>query len=207
MLYNLDSSFISLSDYIEILKRQDLLPSRRQLSHNIDQNFDSIRQQGITNIAQLQKRLSTSQEVSSFAACTGIQEEYLIILKREIGSLTQKPVPLESFLDADSAKLQELKAKGIKTSKDYYESGSSGSDELFCLCDLVRINGVGAVAARAFFEAGYLSVADVAQADAAEMLGKVSNINDEKKYYKIKLGVKDMQFCIDFAKLLLKYSG
>ena len=81
-----------------------------------------------------------------------------------------------------------------------------GLDELFCLCDLVRINGVGPIAARAFYEAGYQSASDVATADATDMLKKVSAVNEAHHYYKAKLSIKDMQFCIDFALLLNKYA-
>lgn len=80
------------------------------------------------------------------------------------------------------------------------------SDELFCLCDLVRINGVGPIAARAFHEAGYRSASDVAAADAAVMLEKVSAVNEAQHDYKAKLGLKDMLFCIDFALLLNQYA-
>ncbi|HQB81021.1 MAG TPA: helix-hairpin-helix domain-containing protein [Bacillota bacterium] len=74
------------------------------------------------------------------------------------------------------------------------------------LCDLVRINGVGPLAARAFYEAGYQSSAEIAAADAEAMLVKVSEVNAIHGYYKARLGVKDMQFCIDFALLLQKYA-
>lgn len=66
---------------------------------------------------------------------------------------------------------------------------------------------MGAIAAKAFYEAGYKSVVEVAVADAAVMLGKVSEVNEAKQCYKAKLGIKDMQFCIDFASLLIKYGG
>ena len=74
--------------------------------------------------------------------------------------------------------------------------------ELFCLCDLVRINGVGAIAAKSFFDAGYTSVTSIAETTAEDMLERVSAVNEVKQYYKTKLGLKDMQFCIDFAKIL-----
>lgn len=80
-------------------------------------------------------------------------------------------------------------------------------EELACLCDLVRINGVGVLAAKAFYEAGYRSVDEVAAANAAAMLERVSRINEAKGYYKAQLGVKDMQSCIDFASLLVQYGG
>jgi len=125
-------------------------------------------------------------------------------LKREMGSLDQKPVAIESFPDIESSRLEELKEVGIKNSKDYWEHSQDANDELFCLCDLVRINGVGPLAAKVFYKAGYRSVSEVARAHAAEMLEKVSEVNSAQNYYKAKLGQKDMQFCIDFAELLIR---
>jgi hypothetical protein len=205
MPYSMDVSRLSLLEYRELLKTKNLLPGRRILWENIDGNFEQIGKEGIDNIAQLKKRLATPEKIAALAAATGVPEEYLTILKREAGSLEQKPVPIASFPSLEEDTVSDLHAKGIKTSKDYYESGLEESDELLCLCDLVRINGVGAVAARAFYDAGYRSVTEVANANAAEMLKKVSLVNEQKGYYKAKLGVKDMQFCIDFARLLMKY--
>jgi hypothetical protein len=114
MPYNPDLSVISIRDYKEMLKNQDLLPSRRILLEDIDQNFETIERQGIENIEQLRKSLSTPPKVLSFAASTEIPEAYLTILKREIGTLVPKSVLLDSFPDADSAKVQDLKGQGIK---------------------------------------------------------------------------------------------
>ncbi|HWQ71303.1 MAG TPA: DUF4332 domain-containing protein [Desulfitobacteriaceae bacterium] len=207
MPYNLDLAVLAVRDYKELLKSQNLLPGRRILRQDIDHNFNVIERQGIANLAQLKKQLAAPQKIVSFAAITGIPADYLTILKREIGSLEQKPVPLASFPDLDGNIVSSLNSRGIKTSREYFESGLAGTDELFCLCDLVRINGVGAVAAKTFYEAGYRSVAEVACAEAAVMLRKVAVVNEARQYYKAKLGLKDMQFCIDFASLLIKYGG
>ena len=207
MTYNLDLSVLLLMDYKELLKNQNLLPGRRVLWNSIDHNFEVISAQDVNNIAQLKKQLSTLQKITAFAAVTGISEDYLTILRREIGSLEQKPVPIANFPNIDSATISDLHSSGIKTSREYFESGLSKTDALFCLCHLVRINGVGAVAARVFYEAGYWSASQVACADATAMLERVSAVNDAKHYYNAKLGVKDMQFCIDFASLLVKYCG
>ncbi len=118
------------------------LPGRRILRQDIDHNFNVIERQGIANLAQLKKQLAAPQKIVSFAAITGIPADYLTILKREIGSLEQKPVPLASFPDLDGNIVSSLNSRGIKTSREYFESGLAGTDELFCLCDLVRINGV-----------------------------------------------------------------
>jgi hypothetical protein len=205
--YNLDLSVLSLHDYQVLLENQNLLPGRRMLWQNLTANFEAMDRQGIANIAQLKRHLATPQKRMAFSAATGIPEDYLTLLKREIGSLEQQPVPLASFPEVKGEVIAALQSQGIKTSKDYFESGLPETDELGCLCDLVRINGVGAVAARAFYEAGYRSVAEVAHAEAVGMLGKVSAVNEARQYYKARLGTKDMQFCIDFAALLIKYGG
>lgn len=201
----MDLSGISIEEYKKILKLQNLLPGRRILWQNIDHNFEIIGKQNVLDIADLKKLLSTKQKLTTFATVTGISEAYLIILKREIGSLEQKPIAISCFPGIDGEVVSKLKIKGIVNSKEYYESEQHISDELFCLCDLVRINGIGAVAAKSLFEAGYQTVAEVANADATVMLKRMTKVNEIKGYYKAKLGIKDMQFCIDFASLLIKY--
>ena len=68
-----------------------------------------------------------------------------------------------------------------------------------------RINGIGPQAAKAFYEAGYKTIEDIAGSTKEEMLEKITKTNDEKKYYKAKLGLKDMQFVIDFANLIVHF--
>lgn len=203
--YNLDLECLSVQEYRELLKIQNLLPGRRVLWQDIDKNFALLESQGIHTIAQLKKALSTPVKITAFVSVSGIPGNYLVILKREIGSLEQKPIPLATFPGINPVLIAELNEAGLKTSRDYFEYNQAQSDELFCLCNLVRINGVGPVAAKAFYEAGYRSVVDIAGADAATMLEKVSAVNERQRYYKAKLGQKDMQFCIDFARLLEKY--
>lgn len=205
MKYNLDLESISIQEYKALLKEQNLLPGRRVLWQDIEKNFALFENLGISTVAQLKKNLSTTKKIEAIADGTGITEDYLVILRREIGSLEQKPIPLSDFPGIDPTMISQLNETGLKTTKDYFESRQEPSDELFCLCDLVRINGVGAVAAKTFYEAGYRSVSDIAKANAAAMLEKVSAVNKIRQYYKAKLGLKDMQFCIDFAVLLEKH--
>lgn len=203
MKYSLDIERLSVQTYKDLLKSQNLLPGRRILVKSIDENFALFENRGIITVSQLKKSLSSPAKITSFAADSSISKDYLVILKREMSSLEQKPVSLASFPGIDAVLIGKLSDAGIKTSKDYFESNQSTADELFCLCDLVRINGVGPVAARDFYDAGYMSVSDVAGADAASMLERVSSVNKIKQYYRANLGLKDMQFCIDFALLLI----
>lgn len=213
MKYSMDLKGITIPEYKELLTKQTLLPGRRILLDQLDGHFIAIMNTGISNVYALKNALSTPLKIVAFSKQTHITEAYLVVLKREIGSLDQKPVQIKDFPEIDEAICHELMTIGIKTSKDYYESDyhnnqqKTSSIELYSLCDLVRINGVGATAAKAFFDAGYISVLDVANAEAEEMLNKVSQVNEIKRLYQARLGVKDMQFCIDFAKLLVRYQG
>ena len=205
MGYTLPLERISLSEYQQLLQKQNLLPGRRMLLELLDARFAALQALGLSTVLQLKAALATPPKLAAIAAKTRIPEEYLTILRRELGSLEQKPVPLSDFPACDPARIRALAEAGIRTSLDYWERGAT-LDELFAFCDLVRINGVGAVAARAFYEAGFGSVAAVAGATATDMLQRVSAVNEEEGYYKAKLGEKDMQFCIDYAKLLELYN-
>jgi len=206
MGYTLPLEQISLSEYRQLLRQQNLLPGRRILQEQLDERFTLLTSSGLTNLAQLSAVLATPAKLTSLAVKAGIPEEYLVILRRELGSLAQKPVPLCDFPGCDEVQIRSLASAGIRNSRDYWEQRNKPGEELSSLCDLVRINGVGAVAARTFYEAGFRDVVAVAQANAADMLSRVYTVNAEKGYYKVKLGEKDMQFCIDYAKLLLLYS-
>ena len=79
---------------------------------------------------------------------------------------------------------------------------------LYAQCDLVRINGIGPLAAQIFMAAGYDSCDAVAAADAAELLGRVVAANAAGGYYGGSLGTaRDMQYCIDSARFLVDYTA
>jgi hypothetical protein len=218
MGYSLDLRKISIDAYKEILRNQYLLPSRRILHQDMDSSFDALHSCQIKNLGELKSALSTSQKLSTFSEKSGLSKDYLTILRREIVSIEPKTALIKEFPEVDGEVINSLEVEGIKSSKDFYEFYNSLKDkkeitrkisiskeqaqELYCLCDLVRINGVGAIAAKDFFDAGYESAYDVANTTAQKMLERVSKVNAIKQYYKAKLGTKDMQFCIDFARII-----
>ncbi len=218
MSYSIDLTGISLQSYQEILKKQILLPSRRILLDDPEAHFQRMANAGIGDLSALKKAVSSPEKLAKFAAQTHISKEYLTILRRELGSLEQKPVKISDFPGLRGQTVQILSEHGIRTSKDVYTafqnevtekslleiSGISRNEleEVGYLSDLVRINGVGAAAARAMFEAGYKNIMDIASADAGELLEQISAVNADGRYYHANLGKKDMQFVIDFAVLL-----
>ncbi|HCC38259.1 MAG TPA: hypothetical protein DEQ14_12010 [Treponema sp.] len=219
MGYNIDLNKISILKYMEILKSQNPLPGRRILLENIEENFRKITDTGIHSLAELKNSISSKQKLSIFPQKTNIDENYLTILKREIGSLEQKPIPVSDFPGISAGTLSALENQGIKTSKDVYnlsinpgnissvsrKTGIKTSEllEINIMSNLVRINGIGTAAAKAIYESGYKSIDDIAHAKAAKLLEKMNTANANKQYYKANLGEKDMQFIIDAAKIIL----
>lgn len=207
MGYTLDLKHIPIGRYFSMLKNQKLLPGRRLLLDDIERRFQKIQAAGVITVDDLKNRLSKPDRLQVFSEAAGIPENYLVVLKRELGSLEQKPVLLSDFPGVDSDTVSKLEDSHIKTSKDFYEACLSGSfalDELYSLCQLVRINGIGPAAAKTLYESGYQCVQDIAGADAVEMLRRITEVNLDGKYYQAKLGLKDMQFIIDAACLLLE---
>lgn len=216
MGYSIDLSSLSIQNYKEHLLSIDLLPSRRILLDAIDARFSAIAECGIKNLRALMQALSTPSKMADFCSNTHIPQEYLTILKREIGSLVPKSVALTEFDMLSQEAADTLRSAGYRNSKDFFEAypyidesvrTTTECDKLYQLCGLVRVNGIGALAAKIFFEAGYATVDDIASAHPKVMAEKVNEVNSVKKYYDgQRLGIKDMSFCIVHAKMLQRYS-
>lgn len=223
MKYNLDLSKIDIREYRIFLNNQYLIPSRQILHINIDDNFKVFENRGFKNLADLKSAISTGVKIDKLSKETGISSEYLNILRRELGTFNKTGIPWKDFPLIDKQTISKLEIIGIKDTKDFYEfyykenNEKRLSDELtisiemirclISLASLVRINGMAARAAVTFYEAGYETPRDIAGSVKEEMLERITKINNEKKYYKAALGLKDMQFIIDFAKLIAHFES
>jgi hypothetical protein len=221
--YEIDLRDVSLQVFAGLLARRSLTPGRRILLERLEARFQRMESAGVRNLGELKARLSAAQKLSAFSARCDIPEAYLVALKREVGSLVAKPVLLTGYPDISQEVVQKLEYMGIKSSKAFFElyhamGGLEGvcvktgiskeqGRELYGLCDLVRVNGLGPAAAKAFYEAGINSADGIARANAKDLLEAITKVNAEKGYYRAKLGEKDMQFAIDSAKLLLDLNG
>ena len=211
MSYAIQLSKISIGDFKAIILGKQLLPSRKCIIENIDINFQKIECYGITELQALKLTLNNPKKLSALVNNTGISADYLTIIKRELHALEQTPVLIKDF-GLDAAVTEELAARGIRSSRDFYERAADISmpdntrTQLLALCDLVRVNGIGAAAAMTFLAAGYRNAKDIATGEAGEMLERISHANSENQCFSANLGKKDMQYCIDNAKLILRFS-
>jgi len=91
MGYYIDLKIISIDEYKEILKASDLLPSRLILKDNIDSNFDLIKNQKVQNVEELLNLLKNKKKLQDFSRQSGLHDDYLMILIREIKRYSTKP--------------------------------------------------------------------------------------------------------------------
>ena len=142
-----------------------------------------------------------------------------VVLKREAGSYLVRPFPLSSFPGIPFEYTELLKSKGILSTKDFFEQVQTGDQqaelsantgipvyrlkELFSLCDLSRITGVGAIFARVLYEAGIRSTEEFASTDALALLDSCQAIIKKHGYAAGKLGEKDMSYGINYANVVL----
>ncbi len=216
--YNINLKEMDILKYKIFLKKQYLIPSREILNENIDDKFKIFEKYGFKNVLDLKKAISTKTKINKLSDETKISSEYLNILRRELGTFDKKGILFKDFPIVNNDTIKKLDENGIKNTKYFYECYYKENNEkkisnklkipiesimcLISLSTLVRINGIGALAATTFYEAGYQNIEDIINSTKEEMLEKITKINNEKKYYKAKLGLKDMQFIIDYANLI-----
>jgi hypothetical protein len=218
--YYMPLAKVKIDEYEKIIESKDLLPGRKILKEDITDRFIRIRSTGIDNLEELIEALKNKNKMEKFAFETGLTYDYLIILKREINSYQPKPVYLKKFPGFNQEYLEQLSLHKIKNSKQLFLIIKNKADlwklseqtnipcndllELFKLSDLVRINGVGPVFARMMFEIGVDGTFKMANSSSKSLYNKLTKLNIEKNYTKAKFTIKDIEFCIDFAKKLPK---
>ncbi len=216
MGYYIDLIDISIGKYRNILKSADLLPSRLILKNDIDGVFNIIQKQQIKNVDELQNALKNKNKVQDFSKKSGIPEDYLKILIREIKSYRQKPNNIKDFPGIAENVILQLKNFGIINTFQIFNkiltpqsrneiSNQTGINEneilkLAKLTDLSRIRWVNHTFAYVLLEAGYDTAEKVAAADYKELYEKVKKLNEEREIYKAHIGLHDMKLCVEAAK-------
>lgn len=216
MGYYIDLEKISIDEYKEILKSADLLPSRMILKTNIEEIFNTINKQEIENVDEIRKTLGNKKKLQGFAQQSGIEENYLKILIREINSYRQSPNKISDFPGLSDDVILKLENFGIKNTLQFFDkiltpqsrneiSNQTEISEneilhLAKLSDLSRIRWVNHTFAYVLLEAGYDTTEKVATADYKKLYEEVKKLNEEREIYKGHIGLHDMKLCVEAAK-------
>lgn len=201
--YSIPPHQITLRHFFDLTKKRKMLPSRVMLQQNMEERFAQLSKMGIDNLANLLKTLGSTEKLEKFARQSGMGPDYLSLLRREARSYQAKPFPLSNFPGIPFEYTELLKSKGIGHTRSFFELAQTEIQreemarktgipkerikELYVLCDLSRITGVGAAMARMVYEAGIRSTADFA-------------VTEER--FEEHLGEDDIQYCLSYAKVI-----
>lgn len=215
MPYYIDANKVTIDDLLVRITEADLVPSRSILLKDIKENFRKLKMHGFLTLGEFRKAVKNSKNIGPFADKTDISIEYLTLLRREVESYFPKAFPISAFEWLEKSQITKLENKGYKNTALLYEvlelqrnreelTASVGlekdfTDEIFFLVGLTRIQWVNPVFAKVLIKAGYSDVKSIAKAKPEDLHEAVERINSEKKYFKGKIGLRDMKRLVKAA--------
>ncbi|HMK53329.1 MAG TPA: DUF4332 domain-containing protein [Methanobacteriaceae archaeon] len=220
-----DDYYINLSEYPlnkfkEELMESELLPSRQILKEDLKDRFKILKENGISNLAELMSLIKTTKKAKDFSLKSGLPEKYVLILRREVSSYQPRPVNLDKFPGVNEETVRKLQDAKIKTTVNLFERIKTPEDRkkltvefdinpdelltLTKLTDLSRVKWVGPIFARIFLDSNTDTVDKLSKAEVKPLYENLIEINQEKNYTKSHFIETDVQLCVNFARKLPK---
>lgn len=213
--YYIDLEGFSLERFRHTLETGEVLPGRTVLKEKTAERFATLESMGVTNLQELIDALKTRKRLERFSQESGLPADYLTILRREANSYVSSPVNLRDIPVVNPEYVESLDALGIKHTKHLFERTVTPEDraalsklsgvpdsamlELVKLSNLARITGLGPVFARIIYEAGAGTLEKLEQCSPEDLLARLHEVNDEKKYTKPMPILKDVRHTIETA--------
>lgn len=210
---------VSLDDMRERIISTDLVPSRAVLMEEIDTVFDKLKHQGLQTWLDLQIAIKNPKKIEDFAKKSGIDFEYLVLLRREIEGYHPKPFNLNVIDWVPQEVIKKLLNDGITSSDQLYSKyGDLQSRFLFAdktgidremmdylanLASLCRVQWVSPTAGRMLIEAGYETCQKISTADGNELFEAMNRVNKQGNYFKGTIGLRDIKRLIVAAQYTL----
>lgn len=218
MPYYIDANRVTLKDLMFRITESDLVPSRRKLLEDIENNFSKLTKYGIRTMDDLRKSIKNPKNIAFISEKTNIEIEYLILLRREVESYFPKAYPLSAFDWLEKNQLIKLESIGFLNTFLLYEAfeiptkheeiiASTGlekafEEELIALIDLTRIQWVSPIFSKVLVTTGYNSAKSIAEANPIKLHESVEKMNQEGRYFKGKIGIRDIERLIKSASYL-----
>jgi hypothetical protein len=213
--YYPDLAAFSLAKLKQRFRSTRLLPSQKILGESLDERFACLEQNGIENLAQLQKALKNKAAITAFAQTSGLPIEYLNILRREVNSYLPEPASLKEFPGVNLDAVRKLQEIGVTNTEQLfphvltpekrgefarqYQIEEAALLELTRLTDLARLKWVGPKFARLLLEAGYDTVEKIAHSDGEALYHDLVTANEASRVYQGKLGLEDIKLWVATA--------
>lgn len=209
MKYCFDAESISLEQLKERICSADLVPSREPILENLDKHLLSLETTGIKTLGSLRRELKDNKRLFTIVEQTGIDKDYLALLRREYESYFPKPFPLKEFDWVPIEEISQLEEAGIRNTADVFENPDRVQNSgirpdlvrhLLQCADLTRIQWISPLAARMLAETGYETPAKVATATPEELDKTMHTVNTENNYFKGRIGLRDIRRLVHAAK-------
>jgi len=210
---------VSLSDLKTRIRSTDLVPSRAGLLEDIDAIFEKLSQRGISSWMDLQKCIKNPKHLDDFAKEAGIDLLYLVLLRRETEGYHPKPFDVKAIDWVSQETITKLTENGISNSETLFSrfnetalqvefADEVGIDRetmnyLVRLAELCRVQWVSPTTGRMLIEAGYEDCQKLASADADELYEAMNRVNENGKFFKGTIGLRDIKRLIKAAKYFI----
>jgi hypothetical protein len=222
MSYHIEAEHVSLDDLRIRIEETDLVPSRKPLLDGIKSKFKIFKQHDITSLALLRKKLKNKKHLESLSVTTGIEEQYLILLRREVNSYFPKPIALKHFDWLSQKEINKLVDSGIRTTGAFYDISDSAKkridlanrsgidinflEKVFQLSNLTRVQWVSPTASKMLVEAGFKSVSRLAESNEDDLHEALIDVNQGDRFFKGKIGLRDIRRLIMSANYVQSWS-
>ncbi|MFQ6550460.1 DUF4332 domain-containing protein [Aestuariibius sp. 2305UL40-4] len=205
--YYLDDSAIDLAALGQRLATSDLIPSQDPLLDGLDAKLTALRAAGIHSLADLRAALKSQKTLETLSAASGIDPDYLRLLKRAVGGFFPKPRSLDEIDWLESGLVSRLEKAGLTNTQKLFEAASKGATvlakdlgveesdltDLIAISDLCRIQWVSPTYARALLATGQTGAGTVAEADPEALFHAIAKANEGARYYSGKVGLRDVR--------------
>lgn len=205
--YYLEEKSIGLGALRKRLEASDLIPSQEPLLDGLGDKMAALQEAGIASLADLRTALKTQKSLTSLSQASGVDPGYLRLLRRTVEGFFPKPRALKEFDWLDKGIVTSLENAGITNTRQVFDATCSGAGalakeigvdakklkQLVAVSDLCRIQWVSPTFARALAAAGAPSAAAVAEADPERLFQAMAKANQDAKFYKGKVGLRDVR--------------
>jgi hypothetical protein len=216
--YHINLQEFSLNTFKNELSQADLIPSRQILQEQMGERFKILEKNGVQNLQDLSNFLKTPKKAKEFAKKSGLPQDYVLILRREVNSYQPQPVNLDKFPGIKGSTINKLNEAGIKNTAHFFtrvktaaarnelatETGIDEKEilELTKLTDLSRVKWIGPIFARIFLDAGVDNVEKLSSSSAKDIYPKLVAINGIKAYTRAKFLETDVRLCINVSRMV-----
>lgn len=213
MHYYIDEIAMSLDDLQARLKVTDLIPSHEPLLDGMAKKMGRLKKAGVGTLAELRARLKNKKTLAALADDSGVDTDYLVLLRRVVEGFFPKPHPLKVFDWLDKNTFTKLEKAGFKNTQQLFEAAVSETaaitkktglkkkdlSEFIALADLSRVQWVSPTFAGVLTAAGFTSAKAVAEATPEALYNAILQANTDSRFYKGKIGLRDIKRLITAA--------